>query len=143
MSKISIHRGNCVICGTSEGKCPGSNPRLHSNRAPYGGTIGTLAARAIYKDVRIQASCLYKPNEGLRIFIPHDKELVDRGDEIVDAEERITANAFVGEFREPAFNQVQPAAACWHIVDYKAAMFPQPGFDFGGAMRPVVVHDDV
>ena len=83
------------------------------------------------------------PNEGLRIFIPHDKELVDRGDEVVDAEERITANAFVREFREPAFNQVQPAAACWHIVDYKAAMFPQPGFDFGGAMRPVVVHDDV
>jgi hypothetical protein len=83
------------------------------------------------------------PNEWLRIFVPRGEELVDRGDEIVDAEERITANAFVREFSEPAFNQVQPAAACWHILDYKAGMFPQPGLDFGGAMRPLVVHDDV
>src|SRR4051812_12696251 len=46
-----------------------------------------------------------------------------------------SANSFVGEFGEPAFNQVQPAAACGHIVDDKTTMFAQPVFDFGGAMR--------
>ena len=83
------------------------------------------------------------PKERLRVFVPRGQELVDRGNEFVDAEERITANAFVGEFSEPSLNQVQPAAAGWHIVDYKAAMFAQPTFDCGGAMSPIVVHDEV
>src|SRR3954464_7085957 len=59
------------------------------------------------------------PNKRLRIFVPGGKELVDRSDKVSHAEERITANSFVGEFGEPAFNQVQPAAACGHIVDDK------------------------
>ena len=84
-----------------------------------------------------------RPNERLRIFVPGGQELVDGGDEFVDAEKRITANASVGEFSEPSLNQVQPAAARWHLVDYKAAMFAQPGLDFGSAMSPVVVHNDV
>ena len=100
---------------------------------------GLAATREFGKDGIDRRS----PNEWLWVLVPGCQEFVDRGDEIVDAEERITANAFVREFSKPAFNQVQPAAACGHIVDYKAAIFPQPGFDFGGAMGPVVVHDDV
>jgi hypothetical protein len=83
------------------------------------------------------------PNKRFRLFVPCAKELVGGGDEIINAEETITANALVGEFGESTFNQVQPAAAYGHLVDYKAAMFPQPGFDFGSAMRSVVVRDNV
>ena len=35
---------------------------------------------------------------------------------------RITADAFVGQFSEPSFNQVQPTATGGHIVDDKAGM---------------------
>jgi len=81
-----------------------------------------------------------RPDEGFRVFVPGSKELVDGSDEISDAEESIAAQAFGGEFGEPAFNQVQPAAGCGHIVDDEAAMFLQPSLNFCGAVSPIVVH---
>ena len=83
------------------------------------------------------------PNERLRIFVPRRQEVVDRGNEFLNAEERVAADAFVGEFGEPSLNQVQPTTAGWNIVDDKAAMFAQPCLDFGRSMSPVVVHHDV
>src|SRR5271157_5321605 len=83
------------------------------------------------------------PEEGLRIFIPGRQELPDRGDELVDAVKRTAADPLAGQFRKPAFHQVQPTATGRHIVDHKAGMFLEPGFDLGMPVRTVVVHDQV
>ena len=40
----------------------------------------------------------------------------------VDAEERISPDTLVGQFGEPALNQVEPAATGRYLVNYKARM---------------------
>ena len=83
------------------------------------------------------------PEEGLGIFVPRGEEVIDGCNKFVDAEEGITADAFVGEFGKPSLDQVQPTATGGDIVDHEAGMLPQPGFDLCSAVGPVVVHDDV
>lgn len=83
------------------------------------------------------------PDERLGVFVPRGEEVIDGGDEFVDAEERITADAFVGEFGEPSLDQVQPTATGGHIVNRETGMFPQPGLNLWCTVSPVVVHDDV
>ena len=50
----------------------------------------------------------FVPDERFRVLVPVFGPHLDGVDELVDAGEAVTAEAFVGEFFEPAFDEVQP-----------------------------------
>jgi hypothetical protein len=77
------------------------------------------------------------------MFVPSGQEFLDRGNQIVNAQERTTADAFVGQFREPAFDQVQPTATGRDVVHREARMLRQPSLDLGRAVSAVIVHHQV
>ena len=69
----------------------------------------------------------------------------DRGSEVGDASESAAAQAFVGEFFEPAFDQVQPGTRGRGVVQVPAATIfvREPFRDFRGGMSRQVVQDDM
>ena|SRR5688572_3142111 len=99
-----------------------------------------LTATSEFGNDRIHRS---RPDKWPWILIPGGEKLSDSSFEIRDAEERVPADAFVGQFGEPALDEVQPAAAGGHVVDNKARMLAEPRFNVGVPVGAVVVHDEV
>src|SRR5271169_5024552 len=61
------------------------------------------------------------PDEWLWVVVPVLRPRGDCGGEVGDAGESATAQAFVGEFLEPAFDQVQPGTRSRRVVQVPAA----------------------
>ena len=74
------------------------------------------------------------------MLVPGREEFFNGGDQIGDVEKGTAADAFVGEFSKPAFNQVQPTATGGDIVDYVARMLREPSFNVRVPVRAVIVH---
>src|SRR5271169_1949103 len=84
------------------------------------------------------------PDEWLWVVVPVLRPRGDCGGEVGDAGESATAQAFVGEFLEPAFDQVQPGTRSRRVVQVPAAavLVREPLGDFrSGVGRQVVQHD--
>src|SRR5437763_14819133 len=99
-----------------------------------------LAAAGEVGKVRIDRGI---PNEWLRMYVPYGYEVLKPGDQIVDAQERIAADALVGHFREPAFDQIQPTATGGDVVHHEAWTLRHPCLNLGCAMSAVIVHHQV
>lgn len=65
-------------------------------------------------------------HEGFRLLVPGSEKFINRAREIINAREGIAADALVGKFGEPAFNQVKPDATGGHIVNYEPGMLCKP-----------------
>ena len=99
-----------------------------------------LAATGEFSDNRIHGG---SPHEWFGIFVPSGQKLIDSGNKIVDAEERIAANAFIGQFSKPALNQIEPTVTGRHIVNDIARMLSEPRFHIGMPVSSLVVHYQV
>ena len=56
---------------------------------------------------------------------------------------RATAEPFLGELREPTFDEVEPRAVRRREVQREAQVTEQPAVELGGLVRRGVVNDDV
>jgi hypothetical protein len=77
------------------------------------------------------------------MFVPGGEELVDRGLQIVDIEERATPDSLVGQLGEPAFNKVKPTATGGHIVDHETGMLAEPCLHLRGTVSAVIIDHQV
>ena len=69
-----------------------------------------------------------RPVKGFGILIPGGQEFFNRGDQVIDAEKGISADAFVGQFCKPSLNEVKPAATGRHIVNNKVGCLSSQAF---------------
>src|SRR6185312_16162953 len=85
------------------------------------------------------------PDEGLGVAVPMLGPGGDRRGEIGDTAEGSTAQAFVGEFLEPAFDEVQPGTRGRREMQVPAAtvLVRQPFRDLWRGVRGEVVQDDM
>ena len=100
----------------------------------------SLATPSKFGHDRVHRGC---PHEGPRIFVPSRQEVIDRSNQISDAEKRSMTDVFVGQLGKPAFNQIQPTTTCRNVVDDKTWMLRQLSFYGRMPMSSVVVHDQV
>ena len=99
-----------------------------------------MAATGEFSDDRIHSG---SPHEWFGILVPSGQKFIDSGNKIVDAEERIAANALIGQFSKPALNQIEPTATSGHVMNDIARMLFEPRFHRGMPMSSVVVHHQV
>ena len=68
---------------------------------------------------------------------------IDRLDQIGNAFENATANAFVGDLAEPTLDQIQPGTGSWNKVQMETWMPFQPGFDPWVFMGAIIVDNEM
>ena len=68
---------------------------------------------------------------------------MDRLDQIGNAFENATANAFVGDLAEPTLDQIQPGTGSWNKVQMETWMPFQPGFDPWVFVGAVIVDNEM
>ncbi len=83
------------------------------------------------------------PNEALRVIVVGVDEIGNGVDEFVQTAEHAASNAFVGQFAEPAFDQVQPRGTGGREMHVESRMALKPSLNLGVLMGRVVVHDKV
>ena len=81
-----------------------------------------------------------RPNKRPGVLVPSGEEVVNGGDEVVDAQEGIATDSLAGQLAEPALNQVQPTGTGWNVVHLEPRMSVKPVFHLGRAMSAVIVH---
>ena len=88
----------------------------------------------------LDGSC---PDKGSRFVVPSVEEIDDGFLQIVDAEERTSANTFGSQFSEPAFDEIEPTGTGGHKVRDETRMSFEPGDGLRMLMRTVVIHHQV
>jgi len=71
------------------------------------------------------------------------EERVDRSGEVRDAVEDAASDRFVGQFAEPALDEVEPGARGRDEVEVEARVTLEPRVDVGVLVGAVVVDDQV
>ena len=66
------------------------------------------------------------PDEGFGVLVMHAYVLADGGFQLFDTSENAAPNAFVGEFGQPAFHQVDPGSIGGPEMDMKARSLGKP-----------------
>ena len=85
----------------------------------------------------------FGPDEGLRSFIVDVQIFVDSGLQLFDTAKDSTAYAFVRDFCEPSFHQVDPGTVCRSEVEVKTGSFGEPLPDERCFVSSVVIQHDV
>ena len=83
------------------------------------------------------------PNVGSRVVVVFLDECHNRVDQLPDSTERAATQPFVGDFAEPALDQIQPRTARGNEMNVESPMPFQPRLDLGMLVSGVVVHDQV
>src|ERR1700687_205123 len=83
------------------------------------------------------------PNEGCGIFVVDLDKLADRRFQILHAAKHTTSNPFVGEFGEPALNQVDPRTVGRREVNVEPWALGKPVPDDGCFVSRVVVDNEM
>ena len=83
------------------------------------------------------------PDKWLGIFVVDFNELANRRFEILHAAKHAAPNPFVGEFREPALDQVDPGTIRGCEVNVKVWALGEPVPDDRGFVRAVVVDNQM
>ena len=83
------------------------------------------------------------PNEGSGIFVVDFDKFADRGFQILHAAKHATSNWFVGQFRKPAFDQVDPGTVGGREVNVEAWALGKPLANHRRFVSGVVIGDEV
>src|SRR5208283_6103781 len=87
--------------------------------------------------------CGLVPDEGLRIVVPGGDPGADRGYQLLGRAVAAAAQPALGQFCEPALDEVQPGAVGRREVKDEARMTKQPAVYRRGLVRGGVVDDHV
>ena len=66
-------------------------------------------------------------------------EVVDSGDQVLDAPEAVSANRLLGDEPKPSLDLIEPGRVGWRVVDLEAWPLPQPESYLGMLVGGVVV----
>src|SRR5215469_8642062 len=87
--------------------------------------------------------CGFGPDKRFGIFVMHVNVFTDGSFQFFHAAEHAPPNSLVGEFGEPALDQVNPGTVSGSVVDMKTWTLREPFSDKGGFVSSVVVHNDM
>jgi len=84
-----------------------------------------------------------RPDKGLRAVVALTYVISNRSYQLTDAAEGSSPDAFVGDFREEAFHQIQPGSAGGSEMPVITGVLGKPSLHLGMGMGAIVIEDEV